>query len=324
MNYFELHIGDYAQATAHLSFVEDAAYLRLIRKYYSDEKPLPADIKAVQRLAGARTKEEKKAVETVLSEFFFLSDDGWHNSRCDAEILKYLSGAPEREVKKANESNRLKRHREERAVLFKSLTDAGFHAPWNIPMDELRERVRTISAGIPATAPETPPATPETPPATAPATPATATQTPIPNTQNIKPGCTASVVNSTSDARGLTAPAAQLSKALRDAGVEAQPADPRILALSQRGVTPETLKAAAEEAKRAKPNERIPVGYVIGIVERWARDAEAVAAGPAAKPPGAVKPQDTCCCCGRTATKRIGQRWYCQEHDQFSERAAAA
>ena len=89
MNYYEHHIGDYAQATAHLTFVEDAAYSRLIRKYYAEEKPLPADLSAVQRLIGARTREEKSAVDSVLKEFFFLEDDGWHNKRADLEILRY-------------------------------------------------------------------------------------------------------------------------------------------------------------------------------------------------------------------------------------------
>jgi len=32
MNYYEHHIGDYAEATAHLTFIEDATYSRLIRK----------------------------------------------------------------------------------------------------------------------------------------------------------------------------------------------------------------------------------------------------------------------------------------------------
>lgn len=89
MNYYEHHIGDYAEATSHLTFNEDAAYSRLIRKYYASEKPLPVELKAVQRLIGARTKEEKEAVETILDEFFFLADDGWHNTRCDEEIARY-------------------------------------------------------------------------------------------------------------------------------------------------------------------------------------------------------------------------------------------
>lgn len=90
MNHFPFHIGDYAEATGHLTFVEDSAYLRCIRKYYSTEKPLPVDIKAVQRLVGARSKEEMQAVETILNEFFTLEDDGWHNARCDAELAIYF------------------------------------------------------------------------------------------------------------------------------------------------------------------------------------------------------------------------------------------
>jgi uncharacterized protein YdaU (DUF1376 family) len=89
MNYYEHHLGDYAEATAHLSFVEDAAYSRCIRKYYATEAPLPTDPKAVQRLIGARSKEEREAVETVLQEFFALDSDGWHNRRCDEEIARY-------------------------------------------------------------------------------------------------------------------------------------------------------------------------------------------------------------------------------------------
>ena len=76
MNYYEHHIGDYAEATAHLTFIEDATYSRLIRKYYATEKPLPIEIKSVQRLINARSKEEKNAVVSVLNEFFTLTDEG--------------------------------------------------------------------------------------------------------------------------------------------------------------------------------------------------------------------------------------------------------
>lgn len=91
MNYYEHHLGDYAQATSHLTFVEDAAYSRMLRKYYAEEKPLPADLRAVIRLVGARTDEEREAVETVLNEFFVLEEDGWHNKRADDEIQKVLA-----------------------------------------------------------------------------------------------------------------------------------------------------------------------------------------------------------------------------------------
>lgn len=88
MNFYKHHIGDYDQATRHLSFVEDAAYSRLIRKYYAEETPLPAEVLRVQRLVGARTEEEKEAVQVVLDEFFTLEEDGWHSKRCDEEIAK--------------------------------------------------------------------------------------------------------------------------------------------------------------------------------------------------------------------------------------------
>ena len=89
MNYYEHHIGDYAEATAHLTFIEDATYSRLIRKYYATEKPLPMDVKFVQRLINARSKEEKNAVVSVLNEFFTLTDDGWRQERCDHEIARF-------------------------------------------------------------------------------------------------------------------------------------------------------------------------------------------------------------------------------------------
>ena len=175
MNYYERHIGDYIKKTAHLSLLEHGIYTRLLDVYYDREAPLPED--KVARLIGARTEPETQALQVVLQEFFELQDGAWINRRCDEEIASYAEGEPEREVKKANEGNRLKRHRQERAALFKVLTDRGEHAPWNIGMEELRARVAALQVSGAET-------TPEMPPATAPATPATATQTPLPSTQS--------------------------------------------------------------------------------------------------------------------------------------------
>jgi len=89
MNYYEHHLGDYAAATAHLSWDEDMAYTRLIRAYYHHEKPIPADQREACRLARATTPAQRRAVDTVLREFFELHDDGWHQKRCDEEIERY-------------------------------------------------------------------------------------------------------------------------------------------------------------------------------------------------------------------------------------------
>jgi uncharacterized protein YdaU (DUF1376 family) len=174
VNYFEHHIGDYDKNTSHLSACEDGIYCRMIRRYLDKEVPLDPDTDEIKRVVRARTREEKKSVDAVLKEFFYLEADGWHHKTCDEIIAAYQAGEPEREAKKANEETRLKRHRDERAGLFAQLTAAGRHATWNIGIKELRLMVASLHE------PETP--QPATPPVTAPATPATATHTPIPNT----------------------------------------------------------------------------------------------------------------------------------------------
>lgn len=189
MNYFEHHIGDYDEATSHLSAREDGIYSRLIRKYYAKERPLPPDLAQVQRLARCSDDEDRAAVVAVLAEFFQLREDGYHQKTCDEVVERYQSGEPEREIKRANESTRLHRHREERSRLFQVLVSGGVHARWNIGMPELRKLVAEISAknGGPATAHAGKTATTSNKPATASVTPRTATQSPIPNIKEKTP-----------------------------------------------------------------------------------------------------------------------------------------
>lgn len=87
MNYYPFHIGDYLSATRHLSWEEDAAYRRLLDTYYTTEKALPADLRAVCRLVLATTDGQREAVRVVLEEFFKLTNEGWTNGRADTEIL---------------------------------------------------------------------------------------------------------------------------------------------------------------------------------------------------------------------------------------------
>lgn len=88
MNYYPHHIGDYDKSTAHLTACEDGIYCRLLRRYYDTEAPIPLDLKVVQRLVRARSKDELAAVETVLGEFFTRTEDGWRHGRCDDEIAR--------------------------------------------------------------------------------------------------------------------------------------------------------------------------------------------------------------------------------------------
>lgn len=123
MNYFELHIGDYEKATAHLTACEDGMYGRLMRRYYDTEMPLPDDIKSIQRFVRARSRDEKEAVETVLREFFALSSDGWHHKRCDEEIDRYNQ---KREKAKRSAEARWS-HSERNAKAMRSHCDGNAH-----------------------------------------------------------------------------------------------------------------------------------------------------------------------------------------------------
>ena len=86
MYYYQHHIGDYAAATRHLSWLEDTAYRRLLELYYRQEKPLGNDLKRLCRDLRATTKDQKGAVQMVQEEFFTLREEGWRHSRCDAEL----------------------------------------------------------------------------------------------------------------------------------------------------------------------------------------------------------------------------------------------
>jgi uncharacterized protein YdaU (DUF1376 family) len=91
LQYFSHHIGDFIRDTAHLSLIEEAVYRRLMDLYYTNEGPLPNDIRQLCRHVRARLPEEVEAVEQILNEFFNRTDDGWRHKRCDREIAAYRS-----------------------------------------------------------------------------------------------------------------------------------------------------------------------------------------------------------------------------------------
>jgi uncharacterized protein YdaU (DUF1376 family) len=89
MHKYWRHLGDYSRKTRHLSMLEHGAYTLLLDVCYDREKPLPADLKEVFRLVGARAAHEKKAVCTVIKEFFTLTSEGHVNKRVLEELAEY-------------------------------------------------------------------------------------------------------------------------------------------------------------------------------------------------------------------------------------------
>jgi uncharacterized protein YdaU (DUF1376 family) len=286
MHHYTHHIGDYAEATSHLSILEDGVYSRLLRKYYARERPLPADVAEVQRLCVARTKAERAAVVRILAEFFTLEDDGYHQDRADDVIADYQEGEPDRELRKANMTTRSKRHRDERAQLFEVVRAAGVHLAWNIGIADLRAaaaRCTTPSPGGSSGGPGEPPdepagessdgpprTPPVTPPATAPVTPVTANQEP--GTENQEP-----VPPRTAGEPPAPTPG-EACKAMRIAGLaDVNPSHPRLLGLLQAGITLDELTSAAQHAA----DRQKPFAYALSTAEGRRNDA---ARAPALQP----------------------------------------
>ena len=85
MHYYNFNIGDYMKHTLHLTPEEDLAYRRLLDMYYDTEAPIPNNIPLVSR----RLRMAFEIVESVLNEFFDLTDEGYKNYRADGEIADY-------------------------------------------------------------------------------------------------------------------------------------------------------------------------------------------------------------------------------------------
>ena len=89
MHYYTYNIADYRKDTAHLSALEHGIYRQLIDWYYLDEKPIPRETQMVMRRLRLGSESESQALKNVLNDFFFLEEDGYHQSRCDAELKAY-------------------------------------------------------------------------------------------------------------------------------------------------------------------------------------------------------------------------------------------
>lgn len=90
MNWFPFHIGDHYKRTAHLSACEEGIYVRLSCLYLQDG-PFGEDLKAIQRKARARSKEERAALGVVLEEAFTFDSEArvWRSKECDELIRTY-------------------------------------------------------------------------------------------------------------------------------------------------------------------------------------------------------------------------------------------
>jgi len=97
MHYYRHHIGDFLKDTGHLSNDQMGIYLRMLWKYYLDEKPLHNDCESI----AFAMRSDEKTVHLILRHFFVLQDDGWRHNRCDIEIADF-HGKKEKAANSAN------------------------------------------------------------------------------------------------------------------------------------------------------------------------------------------------------------------------------
>ncbi len=93
MHYYTFNVGDYRKDTGHLSTLEHGIYRQLIDWYFLDEKPIPKETQTVMRRLRLVSDSDLQALQNVLSDFFILEDDGYHQGRCDAAIREYHARA---------------------------------------------------------------------------------------------------------------------------------------------------------------------------------------------------------------------------------------
>jgi uncharacterized protein YdaU (DUF1376 family) len=124
--YIKLHLGDYERDTVELSLLQDGAYFRLMRWYYSTGRPIPNDIERIYRRVHATSIEEQGAVRYVLENFFILDGPVWRQKRIDQEIIEWCDrsrsavAAVERREKKRNEINKIASSNDDRLIIDRS------------------------------------------------------------------------------------------------------------------------------------------------------------------------------------------------------------
>jgi len=251
MNFYKRHIGDYIKDAGHLTLLEHGIYCRLLDVYYTREQSIPDD--KASRLIGARGKDELQALRNVLEEFFSLVDGAWIQDRCEREIA-VANAKAEKNRENGRGGGRPKKNKTETETENNPHGfDDGNHVGFKNNLSQ---------------------------------TPDSRLQTPD-QKHRVSTARETSIEVGPVNSEGARCTPGDVSKAMRSHGVQSQPADPRLIALAQQGVTLDIVTSACAEAKRAKPGESVGVGYVVAIIERWAKEAAAINAKGARTPAAA-------------------------------------
>ncbi len=255
-----LFIGAYLADTQRLNTEQHGAYLLLIMDYWMNGAP-PDDDDELAQITKLSLSAWKKT-KAKITKFFNLSDGRWYHKRIEKELTAAkMNKGKAVEKAKAAAAARWSKNTPER-----SPEQHEIDAPSNAPsmLQALQQAKHgALHEGLHEQCP-----------------------LPIPIPSNT---LGTNTVHGDCEVGGdglRPIRAAELTSAMREFGIQANPADPRLIALAEQKVMPETVRAACEEAKRSKPNERIAAGYIVSIIERWAKEASNLKASGAKAPAG--------------------------------------
>lgn len=251
MNFYKHYIGDFQRDTGHLSLTERGAYLCLIHHYYATEKPLPNDLDALCRIAGAVTKIDRAAVKVAIG-FFEPVASGLMHARIEAELEK--AG----EISNTNRAIALAREEKRRAEKAARMKhEQSTNRAQSVPRTEHEQ----------STKPE----------------PDTRHQV---NPEAIASGVDSTVVEPEDKTRLPPGPDDELSPTARVClGLKAMgysdtsPHDPKLAALIDAGMTPEEILSAGQSGKGKAKGFR----WVLATAEGRRRDAENIVPLPDAQ-----------------------------------------
>jgi len=260
MHYYSHNIKEFRAGCHNLeSRLERWIYRDMIEAYYDREEPFPDDLAVICGMLGLRREAEKEIVSGLLLLKFELTARGWENERCEIELAAYKANIGQASKAGIASAAAKKAAKEAKLAAKIQLNSNDRSTTVEHPLNDRS----TESNGL-ATNQE-------------------------PRTNNHKPEQrTQPATEHASEPRAVKA--VDLSIAFRASGIPTQPANPTLIELASQGVQPETVTAACEEAKAAKPGEQVGLGYVVAILKRWASEAAKVkvqgAAPPARASPG--------------------------------------
>lgn len=243
MIFYKRMIGDIQAKTGHLTLSEFGAYDRLLDHYYSTEKGIPAD--RVNGIARAVSKEDRKAVEFVLSEFFILGEDGFYRQGKTEEMI--AEAQPKMAAAKANGA---KGGRPKKPKTETQQKPTGF-------LEETQQDSKTEPSGK--------------------ASQSQSQNIDISKEVSLSHSLHPDASDSDFENLGGTTPAGEVCKALKRIGIASvSPSHPELLALLKKGVTLAMFEDAA--TKTVAKNKGF--SYMLAIVTNQLQAAANIEAGP--------------------------------------------